>query len=102
MLYTEKFGSEKKIFAILKIEWEQESMENFEEIERIAESIKATPLITFISEFGFEKNKIRFPNRYSVEEIYIPRPGRRRILKSKITVVYDNYKFFTVDTKVKY
>jgi hypothetical protein len=97
-----KIWIRKKDFAILKIEWEQESMENFEEIEKIAEGIKATPLITFISEFGFEKNKIRFPNKYSVEEIYIPRPGRRRILKSKITVVYDNYKFFIVDTKVIY
>ncbi len=97
-----KIWIRKKDFAILKIEWEQESMENFEEIEKIAEAIKATPLITFISEFGFEKNKIRFPNKYSVEEIYIPRPGRRRILKSEITVVYDNYKFFIVDTKVKY
>ena len=97
-----KIWIRKKDFAILKIEWEQESLENFELIEKLAERRNATPLITFISEFGFEKNKIRFPNKYSVEEIYIPRPGRRRILKSKITVIYDNYKFFIVDTEVKY
>ncbi len=97
-----KIWIRKKDFAILKIEWEQESMRNFEIIEKLAERINATPLITFISEFGFEKNKIRFPNKYSVEKIYIPRQGGRRFLRSEITVVYDNYKFFTVDTKVKY
>ncbi len=97
-----KIWIRKKDFAILKIEWEQESLENFEIIEKIAERMNATPLITFISEFGFEKNKIRFPNKYSVEEIYISRRGGRRFLRSKTTVVYDNYKFFTVDTKVKY
>lgn len=97
-----KIWIRKKDFAILKIEWEQESLENFEIIEKIAKRMNATPLITFISEFGFEKNKIRFPNKYSVEEIYISRQGGRRFLRSKTTVVYDNYKFFTVDTKVKY
>ncbi|MCJ7580217.1 MAG: hypothetical protein MUP98_06750 [Candidatus Aminicenantes bacterium] len=96
-----KIWIRKKDFAILKIEWEQESLENFEEIEKIAERMNATPLITFISEYGYEKNKIRFPNKYSVEEIYISRRGGR-FLRSETTVVYDNYKFFTVDTKVKY
>ncbi len=77
-------------------------MRNFEIIEKRAERIKATPLITFISEFGFEKNKIRFPNKYSVEEIYIYRRSGRRFRRSITTVIYDNYKFFIVDTKVKY
>ena len=97
-----KIWIRKKDFAILKIEWEQESLENFEEIEKLAERRNATPLITFISEYGFEKNKIRFPNKYSVEEIYISLRGGRRFLRSETTVVYDSYKFFTVETNVKY
>ena len=97
-----KIWIRKKDFAILKIEWEQESLGNFEEIEKIAEGLNASPLITVISEYGFEKNKIRFPNKYFVEEIYISRRVGLRFLRSKTTVVYDNYKFFTVDTKVKY
>ena len=97
-----KIWIRKKDFAILKIEWEQESLGNFEIIEKIAERRNATPLITFISEFGFEKNKIRFPNKYSVEEIYIYRRSGGRFLRSETTVVYDNYKFFIVDTKVIY
>ena len=90
-------------FAILKIEWNQESIENFEEIEKIAEKLEAKPIITFISEYGFEKNKIRFPNRYSIEECYIPRfEMEKKLIWSQTTVNYDNYKFFTVETGVKY
>ena len=29
-------------------------------------------------------------------------PAKQRCPESETTVVYDNYKFFTVDTKVKY
>ncbi len=96
-----KIWIRKKDFAILKIEWNQESLGNFEGIEKIAEALNAKPRITFISEFGFEENKIRFPNKYSVEEAYILRVGHR-FIRSNTIVVYDNYKFFTVDTKVKY
>ena len=78
-------------------------MENFEEIEKIAEELNTKPKITFISEFEFEKNKIRFPNKYSVEESYIPRfEVEKKLIWSQTTVIYDAYKFFTVDTKVKY
>ena len=98
-----KIWIRKKDFAILKIEWNQESMENFEDIEKIAEKLEAKPRITFISEYGFEKNKIRFPNKYSVEESYIPRfEVEKKLIWSQTTVIYDNYKFFTVETGVKY
>ncbi len=98
-----KIWIRKKDFAILKIEWEQESLENFEAIEKLADELEATPLITFISEFGFEKNKIRFPNKYSVVESYLPRFGvEKRFIWSQTTVIYDDYKFFIVETGVKY
>ena len=91
----------KKDFNILKIEWEQESLENFEEIEKIAEWFGAKPKIIFVSEFGFEKNKIRFPNKYFVKEIYIL-PRGRRFLWSETTVVYDKYRFISVDAGVEF
>lgn len=98
-----KIWIRKKDCAILKIEWEQESLEDFEEFEKLAEVLEARPSITFVSEFGFEKNKIRFPNKFSVVERYIPRFGvRKSFIWSQTTVIYDSYKFFTVDTKVKY
>jgi len=87
--------------CILKIEWNPESLKNYEEIERIAQQNRVSPKLQFVSEYGFEKNKIRFPNKYYVEEIYIL-PSGRRYSRSKTTVVYDNYKFFIVETTVKY
>ena len=98
-----KIWIRKKDFAILKIEWNQESLENFEDIEKLAEELEAKPLITFISEYEFEKNKIRFPNKYSIEESYLPRfVVGEKIIWSQTTVIYDNYKFFIVETEVKY
>lgn len=87
--------------CILKIEWNPESMTNYDDIEQIAIKSHSSPKIQFVSEYGFEKNKIRFPNKYYVEEIYILPSGRRHSY-SKTTVVYDNYKFFIVETTVKY
>ena len=97
-----KIWVRKEDCAILKIEWEQESLENFVDFEKLAEDLEAKPKITFISEFGFEKNKIRFPSKFSVEERYIPIYEQESILWSKTTVIYDSYKFFTVETEVKY
>ena len=96
-----KIWIRKKDFALLKIEWNPELLGNFEEIEKIGEVLNSTPRITFISEFGFEKNNIRFPNKYSVEEIFIHRHSGKRFIWSITIVVYGNYEFFIVDTNEK-
>lgn len=70
-----------------------------EEVEKNAKVLNAKPKITFFSEYAFEKNGIRFPSKYLVEEIYILQGGFR-FRRSKTTIIYDNYKFFTVDAKV--
>ncbi|MCJ7579583.1 MAG: hypothetical protein MUP98_03500 [Candidatus Aminicenantes bacterium] len=96
-----KIWIRKKDFRILKIEWKQESLENIEAVDEIAKKWNSKPIITFISEYAFEKNEIRFPSRYSVDELYLL-PNGIKHHRSKLTVIYDDYKFFTVDTKVKY
>lgn len=86
--------------SIMKIEWEQRSMSDFERVEKEAKIMGARPQITFISEYAFEKNGIRFPSRYIVREEYVhPNWGKEK--KSEITVVYKNYKFFIVETEIK-
>jgi hypothetical protein len=84
--------------SIMKIEWNQESMGNIERIKEDAKKLGVKPRITFISEYAYEKNGIRFPSKYFVREEYIK---RRRYKKSETTVFYKNYKFFTVETDVK-
>lgn len=60
----------------------------------------ARPSINFISEYAYEKNGIRFPSQYLVKEEYI-HPGMGRILVSETKVVYNDYRFFIVETEVE-
>jgi hypothetical protein len=42
-----------------------------------------------------------FPSRYLIEEAYIDKKGKK-IISSLTEVIYKDYKFFTVETDVKY
>lgn len=97
-----KIWVRKSDFSILKIEWDQKSIGGFEYVEARAERLKAEPRIVLTAEYGIEKNKIRFLSKFSLDEIYIIKRGRRRFQRSKTEVLYDEDKFFTVETKVKY
>jgi hypothetical protein len=87
--------------AILRIEWHPESIGQYETIKERAEKYKATPLVTSVSEYGFEKNGIRFPSRDFTEEAYLTQKGKK-FVRSETVVLYLNYKFFTVETEVQY
>jgi len=87
--------------SILKIEWNQDRMVHSAVIKDMARRYKAEPRITHITEFGFEKNEIRFPSHYFIEEAYIKKKGKK-IVHSETQVVYKDYKFFTVETDVKF
>jgi hypothetical protein len=88
-------------FSILKIEWDVKSVENYDKIIDFARKINAEPRITMISAYGIEKNGIRFPSKYSIREAYQTRGGGV-FVRSDIEVTYEEYKFFTVETTVKY
>ncbi len=87
-------------FHILKLEYNQETIDNYRMIEATAEKLKARPLVTLITEYGFEKKGIRFPSRYLQREEYINLRGVH-FVKSETTVNYRNYKYFTVETEVE-
>jgi len=80
--------------AVLKVEWEPASMANYARIEEAAGALRAKPRLKFSSEYGIEKNGLRFPNAYEVVEAY--RLPRGIITASKTSVVYKDYKFFEV------
>jgi hypothetical protein len=54
-----------------------------------------------VTEYGFEKNGIRFPSRDTSEEAYL-KPDGTKFIRSRTSVVYRDYKFFTVETDIKY
>ena len=87
---------------MIKIQWDQSSLDNFADIQRLAESGGMIPDVIFFSEYAVEKNGIRFPSRYIIQENYINRKTTRAFVRSTTTVLYKNYRFFKVDVDVKY
>lgn len=81
--------------AILKIAWNVKAMGNDPDIREMAKAYKSMPEILQVTEFGLEKNRVRFPSRFHIEEAYISEKGRRTV-RSILDAVYRDYKFFTV------
>lgn len=90
-----------RFYTILKIEWSQETMSRTQVIKNRAKKMKGRPKITQTTEFGFEKNGIRFPSRFTIEEAYIKKNGKK-VLTAELHVNYKDYRFFTVETDIKY
>jgi len=87
--------------SVLKIVWDQRSLGNFRSAEDWAKAHDAELQITAYTEFGFEKNGLRFPSRNYSEYAYLDK-NKRKFVNAEISIVYKNYKFFTVETEVKY
>jgi hypothetical protein len=85
--------------AVLRISWAPASFGDYQNVLVIAEDLGMNPAIISETEFGVERNGIRFPSRDWTEETY--RKGTMSFTRSMITVTYDNYKFFTVETGVE-
>ncbi|MFC2157049.1 hypothetical protein ACFLT9_04360 [Acidobacteriota bacterium] len=85
---------------ILKIEWNESRIGNYETFEERGKSFERTPRITIETEFEIEKNGLRFPTRWSLEEAYLNKYGRA-FVRSKTIVEYKDFKFFTVEVEIK-
>ena len=86
--------------SILKIAWDQASVGNFQIIRETARRMGAEPKLTSVTEYGQEKGGLRFPSRDVTEEGYL-KHGRVQV-RSLTTILYKDYKFFTVETEVGY
>jgi len=87
--------------SALKIEWKPESLPDFENLKARAKKYQSEISLTLITEYGFEKNGIRFPSRDTSEEAYV-KPDGIKFVRSRTSVVYRDYKFFTVETDITY
>jgi hypothetical protein len=96
-----KVWIDKKNFDILRVEWSPQRIGNFATFERRGLKYKSEPSITLISEFLIEKNGIRFPNYFLIEEAYIDKKGKK-FIRSETEVTYKEFKFFTVEIEVKH
>jgi hypothetical protein len=87
--------------SVLKIVWDQRSLGNFQSVEEWAKAHDYEPQVTAYSEYGLEKNGLRFPSRNYTEIAYINK-DHRKFVNAEISIVYKDYKFFTVETEIKY
>jgi hypothetical protein len=84
--------------AVLKIDWDPETFGGWLEVLAVAEKFKMKPKIKSTTEFGVERNGIRFPSLDLTEEAYTG--GSQSIFtRSIITAKYAEYKFFIVETE---
>jgi hypothetical protein len=87
--------------SIVKIEWEQTSVGNFQIIRETAATLKAEPALVSVTEYEVVKNGIRFPSRDTTEESYVLKKDKK-FVRSRTTILYKDYKFFTVETDVRF
>ena len=85
---------------IMKIEYCEDRIGHYEVFEARGKKYDRTPRITQKAEFSAEKNGLRFPSKLSIEEAYLNKRGRA-FVRSETTVVYKDFKFFTVEVDVK-
>lgn len=89
--------------SIVKVEWEPTSVGNYQAVRETAAALNAEPSLVSLTEYGLVKNGIRFPSRDWTEEAYLPAQDKaKRYVRSKTTILYKDYKFFTVETDVKF
>jgi hypothetical protein len=89
-----------KTYDILKIEWSEKRIGRYEIFDKRGERYKRKPRIRLWSEFHAEKNGIRFPSSLFIEEAYLNDRGRA-FIRSLTTVVYKNFRFFTVEVEIR-
>jgi hypothetical protein len=87
--------------AILRIEWSPESIGNYRQAELSALNLGLQPDIILSGDYSYEKNGIRFPSAFSIIEAYRYAPKCEFTLY-KLAAAFTAYKFFTVETEVKY
>jgi outer membrane lipoprotein-sorting protein len=84
--------------SILKIEWEPQSIVGFE--EKANSSLgELKRKISWTVSYDIVHNGVRFPSQQLIKEAYITENGREHT-KYEALYIYDNYKYFVVETEV--
>lgn len=85
--------------AILKIEWSEGRVGDLDVFAQRGKRFDRAPRLTLRSEFSVEKNGLRFPARFSVEEAYLKDPGQV-FVRSTTEAVYKDFKFSSVAVEI--
>jgi hypothetical protein len=85
---------------ILKMEWRETHIGNWDLFEERGKKYLRVPRLTMGTELNIEKSGMRFPNALRIEEAYIDKAGRA-FIRTKVDVVYKDFKFFIVEVEIK-
>lgn len=96
-----KIWINEKDSSILQIEWESGSIYDFDgkNIASISGDFRTVTMLRVT--YGIEKNRVRFPSIQLIQEFLVSESGKR-YLRHEITTVFNDYKFFIVETEIKY
>jgi len=87
--------------SILQIEWESGSIYNFDGKNIATMSGEFSTVMMWRVTYGLEKNGVRFPSWHLIQEFLVSESGER-YLRNEIITNFNDYKFFIVETEVKY
>jgi len=96
-----KVWVDQKDSSVLKMDIEAESLTGYERVAADYESRGVKPLISIEIVYGYEHNGLRYPSEITLKERYSD-PKEGQINMSQLSVRYSQYKFFSVETDVKY
>jgi hypothetical protein len=86
--------------AVLRIDWDPRSFGSYHEVQAVADLYGMKPKVQSFTEYGIEKNGVRFPTYDFTEEAYSG-GGKITFVRSTTQVKYKSYKFFTVETLIE-
>lgn len=87
--------------SILQIEWGSGSIDDFggKNIASMSGDFRTDTIVR--ATYLIEKNGVRFPSLQLIQEFLVSESGKR-YLRHEMTTVFNDYKFFIVDTEIKY
>lgn len=96
-LFGKVWVTEDGKFGILKIQWNPTAVEKIPVLKAFTDRERLKALnITFVSEFSLEKNGLRLPTRFYIEESF-KLPEQEKLVLHTVETVFNNYQFFTVN-----
>ena len=95
-----KIWIDKNDFSILQIEWEPESIIDYQDKVKFKKLGDFKRTVTWRVTYGIEKNGVRFPSKQFIQDGIIDSTGEKKIME-EISFIYDNYKFFIVEIEYK-
>jgi hypothetical protein len=87
--------------SVLRIEWDPTTFGHYDAIRRNAAQYKEEPAVNSYTDFGVEKNGVRFPSLDYTEEAYVD-AGGKKFVRSETKILYRDYRFFTVETETTF